>query len=87
MAIVVFGRENRQRPLRFRVERTDGDAWSCPLGILRCAQNDGKNLQRQKNGKTNAAAKTTTLLLGERVHPTHRSVRDGWGTGLLQLAN
>src|SRR5260370_14199371 len=39
------GRENRQRQrLRFGLERTEQRRMVVTLGILRCAQNDGKDL-------------------------------------------
>jgi hypothetical protein len=45
------------------------------LGILRFAQNDGKDLQQQN--KSNDVAVGVTVVI-----PTHRKMRDGWGTRL-----
>jgi hypothetical protein len=39
--------EKRQLRLRFWVERTERRWLVVTIGILRCAQNDGRNLQRQ----------------------------------------
>jgi hypothetical protein len=41
------------------------------LGILRAAQDDGRK---------RTTAKATAWWPGDGLHPTHRKLRDGWGT-------
>jgi hypothetical protein len=42
--------ENTQRRLRFQAERIERRWLVVTLGILRCGQNDGKDLMQQNNG-------------------------------------
>ena len=47
------------------------------FGILRCSQNDSKNLQPQIQMQRQGP------WLGDGFIPTHRKLRDGWGTRRL----
>jgi hypothetical protein len=74
MTVVCF---KQATALGFGLERTERRWVVVTLGILRYAQNDGKNLQQQNNGRNRSSSKdddikTTTYGWDERVHPTHR---------------
>jgi hypothetical protein len=52
-------------------------------GVLRCAHNDRHKwipIANARNVVVSGRTKATALWLVDGLHPTHRKVRDGWGT-------
>jgi len=72
-----LGGKNKLLRLRFRVEGANCDGWVVTLGILRCAQNDGKDLSPYERGQKQKQQQRTRAYGGsDSIHPTpSRSAR------------